>query len=98
MVELKADGPERPPVERAAALIRQLEMTEQCILASSDLNTLERCRAFAPELQTVYIVTSLDPELCGLDVLDGLSVQFAALTPEAVGWARARESRSTLGR
>ena len=88
MIELKADGCREDLADRTVALIREKGAEEQCVLASSCEGLLQRVKALAPDLETVYIGEHL-PEAAA-DWADGYSLDVNAMTGDAVDEAHAQ--------
>ena len=55
MIELKSTGHETDLVEQTLDLIKRNGMERQCVVASMEMDLLERVKALDPEMETVYI-------------------------------------------
>lgn len=84
MIELKSTGHERSLVSETIKQIEAAKMTEQCMLASMDLELLRQSKEQKPELRTVYITTLLFLDLQDLDYVDAYSVETSFLTAALV--------------
>lgn len=61
MLELKQGDREEELAQRTAELVKRYGMEGECVMASSGLSLLERCRTLLPQTETVYIVNVLYP-------------------------------------
>ena len=57
-IELKNIGDDTSLPEQVAALIREYDMEEQCVITSVKLKYLQRIKEFDPELKTGYILAA----------------------------------------
>ena len=80
MIELKSTGHEHGLVEKTVEQIRAAHMEQECIIASMDLELLEKSKELAPEIRTVYITALLYSDLYDLSYVDGYSVETTSLT------------------
>lgn len=55
MIELKKNGHEKNLVEDTVALLQKYKFQKQCVIASMDLEILQRVKEIDPSFQTVYI-------------------------------------------
>ena len=67
MLDLKAGDREERLAEETAKLVEEYHMEEQCVIASTEMSILERCRERIPQADRLYITRLLYP---GLDVED----------------------------
>lgn len=83
MLEVKCSGEETAVVK----LIKQVQesgMEEQCALACTELDVLQKSKELEPDLDTVYIGQALPWNLEVLNYVDGYSIQEDALNGEMV--------------
>ncbi len=81
MIELKDSGHAEGLEEAVVELIRRHGFSD-CIVASMDLEILERVKAIAPEIRTVYISALAFGDLEDLSCVDGVSVEATFATVE----------------
>lgn len=67
MLDLKAGDREERLAEETARLVEEYHMEGQCVIASTEMSILERCRERIPQAGRLYITRLLYP---GLDVED----------------------------
>lgn len=84
MIELKASGHEHNLVEETVRQINAAGMEQKCMIASMNLELLQRSKALAPAIETVYITSLAFSENFDLDYVDGYSVETSFLTLEMV--------------
>lgn len=83
-IELKPTGREREMERCVAELIYQYEMEENCVISSQVYGVLERVKAVAPELRTVYVLGLAYGDLLRMTAADGFSVQAASVSRDLV--------------
>lgn len=84
MLELKAGGYTAGLEEKTLRLIEEYGMKDQCVIASMNLDILERMNALAPELPTIYITALQPPEQYDQDLPNAYSVKSVSLSAEKV--------------
>lgn len=84
MIELKSTGHEHGLVEQTIQQIKSAGMEPECIIASMDLDLLQRSKELDPKIETVYISSLAFSRLYDLDCVDGYSVETSFLTLEMV--------------
>lgn len=93
MLELKAGDREVQLVEETARLVKQYQMEEQCVIASTELSILEWCQEQIPQADRLYITRLLYPGMDGNDSVQGYSADCrwagAAAVVQAHGEGRA---------
>ena len=57
-LELKNIGKDTDMPEKTAALIREMEMEEQCVITSTSMEYLKRVKEAAPDIRTGYIIAA----------------------------------------
>ncbi len=83
-IELKPTGHEPNFEQNVIDLIREYGFEDSCVLASMDLRALEKCKALAPDLQTLYIMTIAAGNLSSLDYIDGFSIEETFATSSII--------------
>ena len=84
MLELKAGGYTAGLEEKTLRLIEEYGMKDQCVIASMNLDILERMNALAPDLPTIYITALQPPEQYDQDIPNAYSVKSVSLSAEKV--------------
>ncbi len=79
-IELKPTGRERDFERSVAELIYETGMEERCVVTSQVYAVLERVKAAAPELQTVYVMGIAYGDLARMTAADAFSVQAASVS------------------
>ena len=80
MIELKSTGHETDLVEQTLDLIKRNGMERQCVVASMEMDLLERVKALDPEMETVYISMLLLTDQYDLKDIDAYSVETGSLS------------------
>lgn len=93
MIELKATGHEQNLVEKTIEEVRDAGMSKQCVIASMDLDLLQKSKKLAPDIDTVYITTFLKSALFDYSYIDSYSVETTFLSPRIVVEAHSRGKR-----
>lgn len=75
MLELKAGGYKENIEEKTLQLVEKYDMKEQCVIASMDMDTLERVKELKPDIQTVYISANICAEQYSKTELDAYSMK-----------------------
>lgn len=83
-IELKNIGDASMLPEKAAAMIQELGMEEQCVVSSVKLNYLERVKQAAPDIRTGYIIAAAYGNYYGNEALDFISIRSSFVTREMV--------------
>ena len=84
MIELKSTGHEKDLEEGTLSLIKKCGMLDQCLIASMDMQILERVKILEPGMKTVYISAVLLTLENGLEEIDAYSVETTALSADLV--------------
>lgn len=84
MIELKAGGYKEKIEEKTLKLVEKYDMKEQCVIASMDMDTLERVKELEPDIQTVYISANLCMEQYPKTELDAYSMKADVLPKSLV--------------
>ena len=84
MIELKAGGYKENIEEKTLKLVEKYDMKEQCVIASMDMDTLERVKELEPDIQTVYISANLCMEQYPKTELDAYSMKADVLPKSLV--------------
>lgn len=79
-IELKPTGRERELERSVARLVREYGMEERCVITSQVYAVLERVKAVAPELETVYVMGLAYGDLSRMTAADAFSIQAASIT------------------
>lgn len=80
MLELKNVPSEEEFVERTIREIRDMDMEQECVLASTSLEILQKANKLAPELENIYIGEGADKSLWELPYVDGYSICISGLS------------------
>lgn len=83
-IELKNIGDASTLPEKAAAMIQELGMEEQCVVSSVKLNYLERVKKAAPDIRTGYIIAAAYGNYYENEALDFISIRSSFVTREMV--------------
>lgn len=84
MIELKAGGYHDGLEQSTLALLEKYGMRDQCVIASMDLDILERVKALDAQMPTVYISARPLPEEYHDKNIDAYSVKMNLLSMEMV--------------
>lgn len=79
-IELKNMGSASDLPERAAAMIAEHDMTEQCVVTSTSLKYLERVKAANPDIRTGYILSAAYGGYYKEDYVDFVSMLSTSLS------------------
>ena len=79
-IELKPTGRERELERSVARLVQEYGMEERCVITSQVYAVLERVKAVAPELETVYVMGLAYGDLSRMTAADAFSIQAASIT------------------
>ena len=79
-LELKNIGKETDMPEKAAALIREMEMEEQCVITSTSMEYLKRVKEAAPDIRTGYIIAAAYGNYFENEYLDFISIRSSFVT------------------
>ncbi len=83
-LELKNTGSDTGMPEKAAALIMEMEMEEQCVITSTSMEYLKRVKAAAPDIRTGYIITAAYGNYVDDENLDFISIRSSFVTEALV--------------
>lgn len=84
MVELKSTGHEKGLEESVLALLKKYHVENQTIVASMNLDILQRVKELNPEIQTAYIAAVAYGDYYDIPWADMFSVEASFVTPSAV--------------
>lgn len=83
-IELKPTGHETDFERAVVDLVRRADYLDQCVITSQSYAVLERIKAYAPQAQTVYVMSVAYGNLLKLDAADAFSVKSINITSEMV--------------
>ena len=83
-IELKSIGDDSGLPEQAAALIREHDMEDQCVITSVKLRYLERVKEFDPDLRTGYILAAAYGRYYDNDSIDFISIRSSFVSRRLV--------------
>ena len=79
-LELKNIGKDTDMPEKTAALIREMEMEEQCVITSTSMEYLKRVKEAAPDIRTGYIIAAAYGNYFENEYLDFISIRSSFVT------------------
>ena len=74
-IELKNEGTDTDLPEAVAEMIREYDMTEQCVVTSLNLNYLKRIKAVNPDILTGYIISAAYGNFYSEEEVDFISIR-----------------------
>ena len=84
MIELKYTGQEQELEENVLALLKDRDMTDECIIGSMNKGILQRVKELEPGIATVFIAHDLEETDYDLDYADSYSIEGKNLTTDMV--------------
>ena len=83
-IELKNIGDDTELPEQVAALVKEYEMEDQCVITSVKPRYLERVKNFNPDLKTGYILAAAYGRVYENDAVDFISIRSSFVTRNLV--------------
>ena len=83
-LELKNIGSHTDMPEKTAALIKELEMEEQCVISSTSMEYLRRVKEADPDIRTGYIIAAAYGNYYDNENLDFISIRSSFVSPSMV--------------
>lgn len=83
IIEIKKSSDERFE-EEIIDCIHHHQLTERCLLSSTDYGVLRSVKQYAPEIRTVYLSQSGELNFRQLSAADEISIPYRAVSPEVV--------------
>ncbi|MBR2593305.1 MAG: glycerophosphoryl diester phosphodiesterase membrane domain-containing protein [Firmicutes bacterium] len=83
-IELKPSGPVKGLEERVVDIIRQYDFLDQCVVTCQVYNSLEKVKAYDPEIVTAYVISFAYGNIADMDAADIFSIESKSATRRMV--------------
>lgn len=83
-IEMKPSGHETGFEEEVIRIIREYDMTDDCMICSMKYNTLKRIKELAPDITTTYVLIMAYSNFWDVDAADAFSISYNMLSKSII--------------